>query len=114
MLYTNIIYHVLYNPGAYANLLPILHNPFCALENGDTSECYTGQIVRLPIKMIHNFPNTKGFTSDNDIIPIDAFIKRKIFYAFQKRRLRTKIYKFTNSDAISYFAKDYKRGLNSS
>ena len=36
-----------------------------------------------------------------------------IFYAFQKRRLRTEIYKFTHSDVISYLAKDDKRGLNS-
>ena len=85
-LYTPCVvpkYHLLrtVQPGAYTNMLPILHYPFCALENGGTSECYTWQIVRLPIKMIENFPNTKfsicmtyeRFTSDNDIIPIDAF-----------------------------------------
>ena len=53
----------------------------------------------------------EGFTNDNNIIPIDAF--PYFFYAFQKRRLRTKIYECTNSDVISYLAKDYKRGLNS-
>ena len=53
MLCTYLIYHVLHNPEVYTNILSISQYPFCVLENGGVSECYTDSVMRRPGQLIN-------------------------------------------------------------